>query len=80
MSDWNEGKIYRMFPREITHSILKIKIFPTVQPNKFIYAHEKNGTLSVKSTYRMIYEARNSRVAQAPTPKIKYGYVNLSRN
>lgn len=47
-----------MFPPNIALSILKIKILIMAQPDKLIWAHEKNVTLSVKSTYHMIYEDR----------------------
>lgn len=49
IGDWNAELVYSLFPCNIACMILKIKIHPTLQPDKLIWAHDKRGVYTVKS-------------------------------
>lgn len=78
LGDWNAILVHSLLPPLVACKILKIKILPTLQSYKFIWAYEKIGIYSVKSTYRRVFEEKLSHLGETSTlTEIKLFWKNL---
>ncbi|KAF5459693.1 hypothetical protein F2P56_019617 [Juglans regia] len=64
---WHVEKIRTLFNPKIVVDVLKVIICPGEQADAWVWAHEKNGKLSVKSSYRLIKGIQGSDAGECLT-------------